>query len=128
LYIIFICKMIRFIYTLFILKISFNNDFYECGSRICKILTKVNHRVSCWSNSQVIWMLSLKMKIKIVKCFDKTTSKLNEIGSSLSNAATSRQSKQPSIEDIERMSIESRISCEIGEFLFDVDSNAQYEK
>lgn len=67
-------------------------------------------------------MLSSKMKIKIVEYFDKTTSKLNEIGSSRSNAATSCQSKQPS-EDIERMSIES-FSCEIGEFLFNVDSSA----
>lgn len=48
------------------------------------------------SNSRVIWMLSAKMKIKIVEYFDKTTSKLNEIGSSRSNATTSRQSKQPS--------------------------------
>lgn len=63
------------------------------------------------------------MKIKIVEYFDKTTSKLNEIGSSRSNAATSCQSKQPS-EDIEQMSIES-FSCKIGEFLFNVDSSAR---
>jgi len=96
--------MIRFIYTKSTALITiFTNVTLESAK-----FTKVNHRASCWSNSRVMWMLSLKMKIKIVEYFDKTTSKLNEIGSSLSNAATSRQSKQPSIEDIERMSIESR--------------------
>jgi len=36
----------KYIYKYIYIQINnFNNDFYECGSRICKILTKVNHRM-----------------------------------------------------------------------------------